>query len=809
MCKCGNSKENHCNLKMSCCKPITICGKHIKQTSFVINKPGVYQLKGNVSFDPIDPKSAAIVIQSDNVVLDLCKNVVAQVNTTRQTIGILIQTGHRNIKIVNGTVRDFTLSGIKVEGNTDALILGEQDSYLRVLHCGYGSTFALIDNVTNERIIQCGIQLGLTHRDENFGYGEFLGDVSNVLMTNVLCLENSPIGLHLGKINKLSALNCSFSKTLGYRRESTTSGAFNVGGVFYLGIEELGDNANDLYFQSCNFDDQLIPEDPNNLFGRLTSGCAGFFAGTAIINLEFDSCTFNRNRLEAISNAGYGTAPFWTGGVQSYIYRNCQICDNYSRYKIESHVSAFTSDAAGNEYFDPTSCMQVLNCTFARNVVQSPGFGVAPIFFGLRLVYNNSARIEGCNFSDNSALVAQGAEQSTLGTSVALSLFGAPNTFETEQQNTLVKNNLFAKNWTNSQRNGSLMAAVDVDIFTVNVDIKDNYISQNKPLTGPIGSALSTGVRIGGNKPNALVTVGNVTYVGSFTNLGLPSTWPTPSISAPGEITIPDGACATLVNNLTGKIGIINFAACGPSASGLRVLRVEAASAVATLIIAADEITSNFGGSAAQTKAAAVVKNSDGQAILAYLAQNPGAEITITTDFEESPRTGVVVEKNTIQDHATAGVWSLFGKEDTICDNIIDKCANGVYFSSTAVCNSVQGNKISNASVAGVYDEAEESSNLVVSNQVWNSADGILVDYVSGPAPVKVKSLSTGLSSADVHPLDNVVISKDVLLPRKVEIESKVFEHIEEPEIPLELQEKIAELQENPSYTPLDLHHIL
>lgn len=125
------------------------------------------------------------------------------------------------------------------------------------------------------------------------------------------------------------------------------------------------------------------------------------------------------------------------------------------------------------------------------------------------------------------------------------------------------------------------------------------------------------------------VEVGGTVYEASLTVNGPVSVQPTPSITFPGELTVPGGACDPVTNDLTGKIGIIDWLECNTQGSGVRVLNTEAAGCEGSLIISEDEVTNNYGGSTSQTKVCMIVSNSDGQLIKAYLDANPGADVTL------------------------------------------------------------------------------------------------------------------------------------------------------------------------------------
>lgn len=77
-----------------------------------INKPGVYRFKKNIEVYFREDDVAAIVINSDNVVLDLNQYRLTQDADTANNIGILIAPDVWSVTIKNGTVEEFSGFGI-------------------------------------------------------------------------------------------------------------------------------------------------------------------------------------------------------------------------------------------------------------------------------------------------------------------------------------------------------------------------------------------------------------------------------------------------------------------------------------------------------------------------------------------------------------------------------------------------------------------------------------------------------------------------------------------------------------------------
>ncbi len=85
----------------------------------------------------------------------------------------------------------------------------------------------------------------------------------------------------------------------------------------------------------------------------------------------------------------------------------------------------------------------------------------------------------------------------------------------------------------------------------------------------------------------------------------------------------------------------------------------------------------------------------------------------------------------------------------------------------------VDKNTITNSGGFGVFDEALESTNLVISNRIWNpSSQGLSVNYPSGPAPEQFGSLTGGLPTT-LNGLENLVVQKEGLTRSAKEVKMR------------------------------------
>ncbi len=128
---------------------------------FVISQPGVYKLSTTSVYFPSAEVSAAIVVLSDNVVIDLCDHTLSQGNFVSDTYGVLLGEGLgysdpdfvlENVTVQNGTIRDFTAVGIfaynaSYDGPTAMIPFQDLFFYdLNILNCG---TLAVLDYFGN------------------------------------------------------------------------------------------------------------------------------------------------------------------------------------------------------------------------------------------------------------------------------------------------------------------------------------------------------------------------------------------------------------------------------------------------------------------------------------------------------------------------------------------------------------------------------------------------------------------------------------------------------------------------------------
>lgn len=270
--------------------------------SYKITCPGNYKLCQNISFNPKKNETVAIIIDSNDVVLDLNGHVLKQSSRSDKSkiTGILVVTGHKNVTVLNGTIRNFSQRGLYVEGGNKFITVKD----LTITGCGYGTDVALFDGVKG--VAQVGLQLGDTEFYQALEIETFKGLIEHLRVENVTASENN-FGASLGEGQDYKFLDCDFSRNRDYRlvwdKLSGLSGLFEPKSVISYGLIYLSNPS--------------ITPPPN--FG--------------IKNVEFSNCRFNSNNADALSEGSEGA---YTAGMMFEInitglkIKNCQFNSNYT-----------------------------------------------------------------------------------------------------------------------------------------------------------------------------------------------------------------------------------------------------------------------------------------------------------------------------------------------------------------------------------------------------------------------------------------------------------------------------------------------
>ena len=422
-----------------------------------ITCPGRYCLGSDVKFHANEIDAVAIVIDSNDVVLDLCGHTLKQYNLVKFATGILVAEGRSNVTILGtyGAVRDFTGFGVRVRGNTSNITIGD-DTKLEVTGCGFsdynGEITFFGGNAT------AGIFVGDTDSFTNTS-GE--NGCNGVILKNLVVDRNSFIGLGLTQSTDITVTNCSFNEntlaTVGPFNESFAQTLY----TFHTSYEK--DNKN-ISFTNCSFD-RNRSDLPEADFYDLTVALPNGFE-----NLSFVKCTFNDNFCVGsilAAGAASGNCATWT---------DCQFCGNTSDSRVEGfHIS-------GQGFQKPVRGVQIIRC-LANNNVADLGGRPAPLFgfsMGYNILYADGLEMIDCQSSYNKFLAAsvEQPEDGVIGTAMFAEVVPGA---ELITENHIIRNLQSVGNYTNT--NG-FSVGFDLDLNQRRVVVEGGQFSDNKSDSG-------------------------------------------------------------------------------------------------------------------------------------------------------------------------------------------------------------------------------------------------------------------------------------------------------------------------------------
>lgn len=530
--------------------------------TLVISKPGNYCFGETIHWKPKHTQQTAIVIDADQVYLDLNGFELKQVNTKERATGILVTTGHNTVSIANGAVRDFTQLGIVVEGGNSNIFLGNEDTFLKVTGCGYGSTFSFLDNVTQEPILQGGIQLGQTKVFEARGYYTWQGNIATATLTNVFAEENGPVGLYLGTGSNISTTNSSFCRNSDGRQAGNpdpiglpfvNENWCIVYGTLYSGNKYFGDNdSNTFEFLNCHFDNN------NNSGTDLPQWCSGLFIFYNVNGLTFRNCTFNSNTGKAgFSDDSFGTSGVVTAGCQAVLYEDCEANNNYNEnWRAEGFHHSGVNPDFGNVISGQSIVYR--RCNANNNICQAEVF---PAMEGFGLFYMHGLTVEDCVALNNTGSATD--PDNAFGYSDGLVLVGNsdPSLTGGEATNGVISGCHFAGNKTNFA--GGDVEGIYIASPLARLVIRDCVVQENNV------SDFNSGIWLAGQPPaefNSII-IENCIIENQF--LGIYSNGDTNGIYQYNTITdvdygiLLDGSSCDSVNNnyvTNASNGFVDFA---------------------------------------------------------------------------------------------------------------------------------------------------------------------------------------------------------------------------------------------------------
>lgn len=373
------------------------------ETTLTITEPGWYELQHNVSFEPLAKNSHAIVVASDDVIVDLCGKVLEQSNSTTSIIGIKVLSGHTNITILgsNGSIRNFSQLGISIDGDSKNIHIGDDHSALHVNGCGYGTPTSLIDDDVPQ--YQGGIHIGDSEYLAAQGFPSVNGTIESLSLTNVFS-ERNAMGMWLGYGSEYTFTGSSFS----YNFEDRLLGATILGEDSPVGITTICFGLTTLIgattyvdrikIDNCKFNQNSVAGGNDAIITSAGGVNMGYVRNMVVSNSSFDN-----NNITAIDVALSQTSGI-VFAADCFVADNCTFCGNKGPGQVEGfHISGFLSHPTGMgpPTFKPPHSTTLRNCVASNNVCDSDlasgdFFNFANIASGFTLFYVTGATVLNC-----------------------------------------------------------------------------------------------------------------------------------------------------------------------------------------------------------------------------------------------------------------------------------------------------------------------------------------------------------------------------------------------------------------------------
>lgn len=566
------------------CQPIT---KHDfgyrRDETYVISKPGYYCLKDDICFKPESKNTHAILIDSDDVVLDLCGHVLKQVNQTTSIIGVYLKTGHRNVTLLGsyGAIRDFSQLGVYIEGGNTDVTIGDPDTTLDINGCGGATPRAFNDEGVAQ--FQGGMAVGENEYHAIQGYPSVKGLVEIFSLERVNLDRNKAFAIWIGNGKDFLFRDSSFS----FNTETRLLGS-NLVGPDRPNINSIDKTVamEVIYLENAQVNGPDFPGDTGVIGFRLencvvncnsaiteledkTAILDGLYCGSAYKDLKITNCTFSENLTSTVNDTSRCRGCTISGG-ESVVIENSEACGNVAESSNDTqvdgfHDSGFQPGAAGGDYDTAVSTLSVVykNCLASNNLgkLNNEGFGFGAINGFISVFARGSSFID-CTAENNT--IELGEPENAAVFTYGLELIGA----SPAQLETLVKGCKFSRNRTSSTFFGD---SGGIDTFVsdlTNLTIQDCVITSNS-VNGDPGTRFDYGIGIFGP---SLVCVKNCIITGHTNNQAGPhavgiyagteqSTFINNTFVDNDYAVILDGGCNVVKNNLlsNGKIGLLDF----------------------------------------------------------------------------------------------------------------------------------------------------------------------------------------------------------------------------------------------------------
>lgn len=459
-----------------------------------ITKPGKWCLKSSVAWKPLElteldyaTPQAAIIIESDGVVLDLCKNTLSQINGVQAVVGILVLSGHKDITIINGVLDGFSYNGIYVQGGQENVRIGNEHDQIIVRNCGYGTHYQYVDDAVTVNINPGGMLVGesLITTPAQFGF------INKLKVQNVLIEKCGYTGITLGYFNDVEILKTDICRNFDNREGAPFDDLSSFWGLYHYANADFGEPiSTSLTISDCHIDGNSL-DAPNEF---LSSAYIGYL----VDGLKISRCTTNGN-FGTNGSTNSSVRGFVIVGNRGVVVEDCNSVGNYGPGRIDgfhySGVGGFDSITNGKGVV-----YRNCNSTGHQSVAVTSNREVN----GFAILFMRGITVENCTAENNS----WSSDNSLFrGTVVGLNL--KSNTSIEDPNSVAVKiiGGHYARNSCDSSLSASICAGIVVQAPRDGFAQSKSIIIQNATVQENTGCIQNVGILLSNTSSQALTGV--------------------------------------------------------------------------------------------------------------------------------------------------------------------------------------------------------------------------------------------------------------------------------------------------------------
>ncbi|MGE0009305.1 MAG: hypothetical protein AB7F19_02075 [Candidatus Babeliales bacterium] len=489
--------------------------------TLIITEPGYYKFCENIDFVALTQFGAAVIIDTDDMVLDLNGKVLNQANSptisTRTShrvpgvpssiTGIIVNTGHNNVTILGnyGAVTNFSQRGIYVQGGNNNITIGN-DTQLLITGCGHGTPVSFVDqtNSGEQAVLQAGLQVGEMQFLTPFGFEPSNGLLKGLSVRNVILSENNA-GCALGDGSNYFFNDCTMSfnrdtrpvwPTIGYGYFGSTLGAVVCYGLAYfsnpdgLGIETL-------QFDNCDFNSNVADAsiDPETF----SAYCDSFNVAVNFSNLKISNCRFNNNNAKLQQRTDVTqfnqTRGCVIGGGTDILLQDSEFSNNLGGGLVDGlNISGKIPVNSTAQVISQPKSFTIRNCIFSNNkastngaVIANPGTAgsgsqgaigqKALDVVGCVIRFPHGLSMIDCVIEDNTAEILS-TETDYLVYTDGILLFADNNFPDSPTNNVEIRGAKISRNRNNGVQ-GTSAGITTLDGLCENITIVDSVITEN------------------------------------------------------------------------------------------------------------------------------------------------------------------------------------------------------------------------------------------------------------------------------------------------------------------------------------------